>query len=169
MQAAAVHQARFLCGGGVQLLGAQGAQQQFLYPGIAPDDIQGVAPLRHGALPQHFSGDDERGAVAFHHFACAGNHDDLAVHAGVQHLAEPMGRAFAQQRGKVLAQVHGGNVEAVDGLPVLHLAGLAEKGRDEVQALDRKPLLLDDLHRQNRIKTAGQQGHGGIAFAFHGG
>src|SRR6266516_1118147 len=49
--------------GGFEVLGGKGAQQEPLQAALPLDDAQGVASLAHGALPQHFAGDDEVGAA----------------------------------------------------------------------------------------------------------
>ena len=58
-QLVAIHQARDFRGGRIEQLGAERTEEGFLNLCVAADDIEGVAALGHGALPEHFTGDKE--------------------------------------------------------------------------------------------------------------
>ena len=58
-QLVAIHQARDFRGGRIEQLGAERTEEGLLNLCVAADDIEGVAALGHGALPEHFTGDKE--------------------------------------------------------------------------------------------------------------
>ena len=145
-------------GSGIKMLRAERAEQLFAHFCVAADHVEGVPTLGHGALSEHFAGNEERGAPFFHDLARLAHHQDLAVDAGVHDLAEAVRRTFTQETDEGFAHIHRLDFEPVDLFPVRDELRLAEEGGDEVQATDNKPLLHDQPGSEDAVQTAGKQG-----------
>ena len=156
-QTGTVHEALLLGGGGRQMQGAQGAQQDVLHPGIAADGVEHVPALRHGTLPHDLARGQQARADALHVKAGMAQEQDLAVHAGVHDLAEAVGRTGTQHGAKIVAHVQGADVQPVEVAPALHGAGITEEGGMAVQAADPQALFLQDLGRQDAVQAAGKK------------
>ena len=157
-------EARFLGRCGIKQLGAERTHENVAHVGVAADDVERVAPLRHGALPQHFAGHEKLRAVFGHAFFGEAHHENLAVHAGIHGAAEAVFRAAAEHVHKRRGSVDGVDVESVDLLPVFHAAGMAEKGRVEVQALDGPALFHEQPGGENTVQSPGKKSYAVIIF-----
>jgi len=162
-QPAAVHPALLLRQGLVHELGAERPQEERPGAGIALDHIHGVAALGHRPLPQHFAGDEKRGALLGQHRFCPGKHHDLAVDAGVEVLAEAMG-GIMQQPQIAFADIFDDHVDAVL-LPDPRLVAcrivkdaIIEEGRDKLNGLHPDTLRHNHPCGENRIEPAGKKG-----------
>ena len=162
-QARSIHKTLFLGGNGRQAQRAERAQEHVLHAGITANDVQGVPALRHGALPKHLSRRDDAGPKAFHMAAGMAQQENLAVHAGVERLAEMMLGALPQQFTELLANVNGINLQPVDTPPPGYGGGLPEERRIKMQAAHTQPLILQQPCGQNTVQPAGKK-HNGIGF-----
>jgi len=150
----AVNQAAKLGSAFRQQPGGKRPHEQILHPGIAQDNVQGVAALRHGPLAQHLAGNDAARPVAFHARLRFAQHEDFTVHAGIQRLAETMNRPLRQKAGHAVPDIHRINVQAEAFLPIRNLPGLAEKRRHEMQASYLQALCLNKAYGKNAVQAA---------------
>jgi hypothetical protein len=83
-------------------------------------------------------------------------HQDLAVHAGVQVLAVAVLRR-AQHVQVGAAHIHQGGLDAVLAQPEIRQLRLAEEGAHVVQAQHAQALLLQQLDGQDAVQSAGEE------------
>ena len=157
---AAVQDAGLLHRRGGELFGAQGPHQQVAHVGLAGDDVQGVAPLAHGALAQHLAGNDALGAVFLQQASGRGEHENLAVHAGVKVLAKAVGWPLQEQAHIGLAHVHGHEIQAIGVLPLGQELGFAKKGTDKMQPGDAPALGQHQPGGKDRVQPSGKERQG---------
>ena len=150
---------------------AQGPQQPVPRPRLPRHDRHRVAALRHGPLPDHFSGHDEVEAALAHPVLRASHHEALAIEARIEvravavlwiehdrlvlihHIDKVQLDAELFRHPQRIVALRFGPVAVADGVGVALDAEAGEK----VEPLDPDPLLKHDLRREHRIKPAGDQ------------
>ena len=139
------------------MVGTQGAQQYIAHARIAHDHIQCVAPLRHGALAQHLTSGKGLSAHTFHIFTGLAQQQNLAVHAGVQHLAKAVFRPLAQHLGKLWAHVLARNIQPIGFAPAGSHCLAAKKGRIKMQTAHAQTLAFKQFSSQQAVQPARKQ------------
>ena len=153
-----VDDAFFLGPGRWKMFCRQGAKDVAREAGVPLNDPQRVAALRHGALAEHLSRNDERGAQFRHHCLCLREHEYLAIDAGI-HISAVAVLGIPDEINIFLAHVDDAQFDA-DGLGhrgsrrrFFFTKALRNSGR-EVQADHLESLVHDDPRRQHAVEAA---------------
>ena len=142
--------------------GRERPQEEILAARVALDHPHGIAALGHGPLAEHLAGDEEGGAQDGHALPRPGEHEDLAVDAGVEMFAEAVGRSVEHIQ-VALAEVDERHLEAVF---VPHFPGIllgsgeqivVEERGDELERDNPHPQIRHHPAGKDRIETAGEQ------------
>lgn len=89
-------------------------------------------------------------------------HEDLAVHTRVEHLAKAVGRKSGHEIDELLADVDAFDGDAVFAGPFGHALGRAEKRADKMQAEHSVPGPLHQLGGEDAVQTTGKKRQGVI-------
>ena len=120
---------------------AERPQQDAVHTGFPADGIHDIAALGHRTLSHNLTSGKKFRPDLFHVGSGHSEQGNLAVHAGIHHLAKAVRRPAVHQIHDGLRRVSDDHVDTVEAFPALSGMERTEKGRHKMQTAHGKPLL----------------------------